>query len=66
MALHALSTTVLNSADIDLTSVFDTAVKSVQSDVLAYVGKALPVGLAIMGVFVAIKLGVKFFKSVAK
>lgn len=49
-----------------LVSAFSTAIGVVKSDVMGYIGAALPVGLAIMGVFVAIRLGVKFFKSVAR
>lgn len=56
---------VLNQA-ADLTSTFETALGTVKTDVLGYVGSALPVGLAIVGTFLAIKLGVKFFKSIAK
>ncbi len=43
-----------------------TAFNTVKTDVLDVVEKALPVGLAIMGVALAITLGVKFFKKVAK
>lgn len=49
-----------------LTDVFQTALTTVQSDVMSYVKVALPIGLGIMGVFIAIKLGVKFFRQVAK
>lgn len=50
----------------DLSSAFETALGTVQTDVLSYVTTALPVGLAIAGTFIAVKLGVKFFKSIAK
>ena len=49
-----------------LVSVFSTALTSIQGDVMEYVKVALPVALAILGVFVAVRLGVKFFKSTAK
>lgn len=49
-----------------LQTVFETALSTVQTDVMGFIGKAMPVGLAIAGTFIAIRLGVKFFKSVAK
>lgn len=45
---------------------FQTAITSVQSDFLGFMGIALPVGLAIGGAIIAIRLGWKFFKGVAK
>lgn len=45
---------------------FTTAVNGVQSDVLKFIGVALPAGLAIAGTIIAIRLGWKFFKGVAK
>lgn len=57
---------VVLSEAADLTSTFETALGTVKTDVMSYVGAALPVGLAIVGTFLAIKLGVKFFKSIAK
>lgn len=49
-----------------LTTAFGTALATVQSDVLGLAEKALPYGLTIMGVFVALGLGIAFFKSIAK
>ena len=48
-----------------LKTAFTNAVTAVQSDVGAMMALALPAGLAIMGGFLAIRLGVKFFKSVS-
>jgi len=45
---------------------FTSALGTIQADVLGYVGAALPVALVIVGTFMAIKLGIRFFKSVAK
>jgi hypothetical protein len=56
------ATTALTS---DLLSVFETAFKGVQTDVTSMVTTALPIGLGIMGLFLAIRLGIGFFKSVA-
>lgn len=50
----------------ELLEVVSGAFTQVQTDVVSMIGVALPVGLAIMGAFVAIRLGVKFFKSVSK
>lgn len=49
-----------------LQTAFTTALGTVQTDVIGYVTAALPVALAIMGTFIAVKLGIKFFKSAAK
>ncbi|MBK5263297.1 MAG: hypothetical protein JJE17_12140 [Peptostreptococcaceae bacterium] len=45
---------------------FATGIDLIKVDVLDYVSAALPVALIIVGTFLAIKLGIKFFKSVAK
>jgi len=47
-------------------AIFTSSLDVIQTDVLSYVGAALPVALAIVGTFLAIKLGIRFFKSVAK
>jgi hypothetical protein len=56
------ATTALSS---DLLQVFQTAFEGVQTDVTSMVTTALPIGLGIMGLFLAIRLGIGFFKSVA-
>ena len=48
-----------------LKTAFSTAVTQVQTDVGSMMSTALPAGLLIMGGFMAIRLGVRFFKSVA-
>ena len=48
-----------------LKTAFSTAVTQVQTDVGSMMSTALPAGLLIMGGFLAIRLGVRFFKSVA-
>lgn len=50
----------------ELITTFTTALTSIQSDVMLMVKAALPVGLVIMGVFLAAGLGIAFFKSIAK
>lgn len=44
---------------------FSSGVKAVQTDVTGMVELALPAGLAITGLFMAIRLGVGFFKSLS-
>lgn len=46
-------------------TVFETALGTVKTDVFGTVETALPVGLAIMGLFLAIRLGINFFRSIA-
>ena len=48
-----------------MTAAFTTALDAVKGDVSAMVTLALPVGLAIMGLFLAIRLGIGFFRSIA-
>ncbi len=48
-----------------LSEVMQTAFTQVQTDVVEMVKMALPIGLAIMGLFLAIRLGIGFFRSVA-
>lgn len=50
----------------ELITTFTTAMTSIQGDVMSMVKAALPGGLVIMGVFLASRLGVAFFKSIAK
>lgn len=44
---------------------FVTALNGISADVFDMMSAALPIGLGIAGVFMAIKLGVRFFHSVA-
>lgn len=48
-----------------MTTAFTTGVDAVKADVSTMVTTALPAGLAIMGLFLAIKLGIRFFRSIA-
>jgi len=49
-----------------LTSAFTTAVGNIKTDVLTMISTALPAGLTIMGIGLAVSIGVRFFKSVAR
>lgn len=44
---------------------FSNAVEGIQTDVTSMITVALPAGLAIMGIRLAISLGVAFFRTVA-
>lgn len=46
-------------------SALTTAMTSVKTDVLDILEVAVPAALAVVGVVMAIKIGVKFFKSLA-
>ena len=50
----------------DMTGTFTTAINSVKSDVFSYAGIALPVALGIVGLFIAVRLDIKFFKGTVK
>ena len=47
----------------DLQSSFSTGISSIQSDILGYIGLALPIGLAIVGAIIAIKKGISFVRG---
>lgn len=55
----------VSTAMTAITEVMQTAFTQVQADVVDMVKMALPVGLGIMGLFLAIRLGIGFFRSVA-
>lgn len=57
---------VLSESGSAIQTAFDTAIKSIQTDATGMITTALPVALSIAGIFIAVKLGVKFFRSVAK
>lgn len=44
---------------------FSNAVEGIQTDVVSMITVALPAGLAIMGIRLAVRLGVGFFRTVA-
>lgn len=48
-----------------LTTAINTAFTAVKTDVITLFEKALPAGLSILGLSLAITLGVKFFKKIA-
>ena len=57
---------LLSESTSGITTAFDTAIKAIQTDSMSMITTALPVALGIAGVFIAVKLGIKFFRSVAK
>lgn len=48
-----------------MTTAMNTAFTTVKNDVLDVMTKALPAGLSIMGIVLAVTIGVRFFKKVA-
>lgn len=51
---------------VDITKALTDGLALVKTDVLSMVEVALPVGLIIMGTFIAVRLGIGFFKSIAR
>lgn len=49
-----------------VTEAFTTAVGTIKTDVLSMIGTALPAGLTIMGIGLAVSIGIKFFRTVAR
>lgn len=48
-----------------LTGAFTTAVSTIKTDVTTMISTALPAGLAIMGIGLAVRIGINFFRSIA-
>lgn len=44
----------------------ETALTAVQTDVLEVITTVAPVGIAIMGVFLTWRYGIRFFKAISK
>ena len=48
-----------------LVTAFDTALKVIQTDAVSMMSTALPVGLGIAGIGIVVRLGMRFFRSLA-
>jgi len=48
----------------EMVTAFTTGLGAIKTDAIALITVALPIGLAIASLFIAIKLGMKFFKKV--
>lgn len=44
---------------------FTTAVGTIKTDTISMIETALPAGLAIAGIMIAVRLGIHFFRSIA-
>lgn len=62
LAEAGVSTGMLTDA---MKTAFTTALNGISADVFDLMGVALPIGIGIAGVFMAIRLGMRFFHSVA-
>ena len=49
----------------NVTSAFTTAVGTIKTDTLSMIETALPAGLAIAGIMIAVRIGINFFRSIA-
>ena len=45
---------------------FSSAISGVQTDIMSFIGTALPVALGVAGAVLAIRFGWKFFKGMTK
>lgn len=64
-----LQVTALTSTGLftsEMKEAFSTAFNAIKADVTSVVITALPVGLGIMGLFLAVRLGINFFRSIAR
>ena len=50
----------------DMTTAFSTALTTIQGDSVSMITTALPIALGIVGIFIAVRLGIKFFKNVSR
>ena len=60
------TTEVSGNVDSDMLGAVTSAFTSVKTDVFSIIGSALPIALAIVGLGIAITLGVKYFRKLAK
>ncbi len=49
-----------------LLTAFNTAVTTIQGNVVSMISTALPAGLSIMGIGLAVRIGIGFFRSIAR
>lgn len=64
LQVMALTSTGLFTSEMK--EAFSTAFNAIKTDVTSVVITALPVGLGIMGLFLAVRLGISFFRSIAR
>lgn len=62
MVLASASTGMLSES---MKTAFSNAIAGIKSDVIEMINLALPAGLAIMGIRLAVRLGVSFFRTIA-
>lgn len=48
-----------------INTAFTTAVGTIKTDTISMIETALPAGLAIAGIMIAVRLGINFFRSIA-
>jgi hypothetical protein len=58
-----LATDGTGTATAELETAFSTALANIQTDIFKFIGLALPVGLAIFGLTIAVKKGVSFVRG---
>lgn len=56
--------TVAFAAEVDVVSVMETGMTGIQTDIMGILAVVLPILLAVVGVTVAIKFGLKYAKKV--
>lgn len=62
-AVSASATDGTGTATAELESAFSTALANIQTDIFKFIVLALPVGLAIFGLTIAVKKGVNFVRG---
>ena len=65
IAAESTAPVITTSMSPEMLEAFTKAFTQVKTDVVGMVTTALPIALGIMGLFLAIRLGIGFFKSVA-
>lgn len=60
------STAFASGGGGDVSSSITTALTAVKTDALATISAVAPIGIAIMGVFLVWRYGIRFFKSISK
>lgn len=66
MGITANAETATGNIDSSMTTALTTGFAAVKTDVTTIISTALPYALGIMGIMIAIMIGVRFFKRASK
>ena len=63
MTMSILTAIGALAADADVNAVLETSFQSIVGDITSTIGTVLPIALGVVGMVLAIKFGIRWFKS---